>query len=230
MIIIHRIARARLIVLAAAALMLGACGKKSKTGSDAATGKPPVSQLPLNRAGDTAATEKFTVETPDGKRLLTFHAGSGMKIELGEGAGARVLRGTMRDNGKRKYEVEGGPLVAEVKSDADAFKLRTVDGKLLWKVKLDDDKIKISDNEQNENPYVIKMRDDGAKVEENDNAIGEVKFYPDRGRVKVKGADDTELFDGNAARMSVMYAPLLMKRIPDTERSIIMAEIAARGR
>jgi hypothetical protein len=30
--------------------------------------------------------------------------------------------------------------------------------------------------------------------------------------------------------MSVMYAPLLMKRIPDTERSIIMAEIAARGR
>lgn len=232
MIMNDRITRAALVVTMACALMFGACGKKSASDHDGAGGAqtPPPSQLPTTRAADTGTTEKFTVKSTDDKRVAAFHIGSGMKIEIGEGAGARVLRGTMRDNGKRKYEVEGGPLIAEVKSDADAFKLRTADGKLLWKVKLADDKIKISDNEENANPYVIKMREGGAKVEENDAAIGEVKFYPDRGKIKVKGADDAELFEGSSPRMSVMYAPLLMKRIPETERAIIMAELAARGR
>jgi hypothetical protein len=218
-----------LLIMALMTLMLAACGKSEKPKTGTPEPSPP-SQIPTTRSADTGAVRSITVKTPDDKRLVAFHVGGGMKIEIGEGAGSRVLRGTMRDTGKRKYEIEGGPLVAEVKSDEDAFKLRTADGKLLWKVKLTDDKIKISDNEGNLNPYVISMRDDGVKVKENDTDLGEVKVYADRGKIKVKDAAGAELFESNSGAPSAMYAPLLMRRIPDTERYIIMAELAARGR
>ena len=90
---------------------------------------------------------------------------------------------------KRKYTLEGGSQIAEVKAkDADGFKVRTNDGKLLWKVKIAADKIKISDNEENQNAFEIKKKDDGAKIERNETKLGEVKFYKDRQKVKVKDA------------------------------------------
>ena len=49
------------------------------------------------------------------------------------------------------------------------------------------DKIKISDNEENLNAFELKEKQaDGVKVVRNDDRIGEVKFYRDRGKVKVK--------------------------------------------
>ncbi len=182
-------------------------------------------------ASDSGSAARFVVKTPDDKRVVAIHmAGENVKIEIGEGAGARVLRGSMRGTGKRKYEIEGGPLIAEVKADNDAFKIRSADGRLLWKVKLAADKIKISDNEENLNPYVLKLREDGWKVEESESPIGEVKFYADRGKIKVKDNGDAELFESNGDRPSAMYGVMLMRRIPETERSIIMAELVARGR
>jgi hypothetical protein len=47
--------------------------------------------------------------------------------------------------------------------------------------------------------------------------------------VKVKDAADTELFQIDADRLSIAYGVLLLKDIPQTERSIIMAELLARG-
>lgn len=227
------IRRCALPMLVTSLLMIAACGGKEqpKENQTAATGARPTT----TSGADTGAaaneyTDRIKVKTPDDVRVVEIKNGTQTKIEIGPEGSTQVLRGEMRETGKRKYEMEGGKVIAEVKADDGAFKLRTVDGKLLWKVKLADDKIKISDNEENENPYELKMRDDEVKVEENGSEIGKVKFYSDRAKVKVKDASDKELYESNTDKRSTMYGLLLMTRIPETERYIIMAELLARGR
>jgi hypothetical protein len=208
---------------------IAACGSKEKPRNDAPsrTGQTP-GTTPATDADTTS--ESIKIKTSDDKRVVEFKMGNSVKIEIGAEGSAKTMRGELRETGKRKYEMEGGAAVAEVKPDDDAFKVRTPDGKLLWKVKLADDKIKISDNEENQNPYELKFKEEKIKVEENQKPLGEVKFYADRGKVKVSDASDKDLFESNTTRRSAAYGVLLMSRIPENERYIIMAELLARGK
>ena len=133
---------------------------------------------------------------------------------------------------KRKYRrASGGPQLCEVKAGDDGFKLRTSDGKLLWKVKLDTDKIKVSDNEENANPWSLKTKyEDKVKVvDASDKEIAEVRFHPDK--TKVKGADGAELWEcASPRRRSAAFGVLALDRIPEEHRAILMAEILARRR
>jgi len=169
---------------------------------------------------------KVKIKTPDEKDVVEVKFdGNDTKLEYG----GKVLRGA-GDGDKRKYSLEGGSQIAEVKAkDADGFKVRTPDGKLLWKVKIAPDKIKISDNEENQNAYELVKREDGAKIEQNENKLGEVKFYRDRQKIKVKDAADKEVFDGNTDKYSVSYGVLLLDKIPEELRFIIIAELLARN-
>ncbi len=168
---------------------------------------------------------KIKVKTPDDQTVVEVKIDADPKIEY---AGKVVRSETKGD--KRKYTVEGGSQVAEVKiKDADGFKVRTNDGKLLWKIKIADDKIKISDNEENQNAFEIKKKDDGAKIERNETKLGEVKFYTDRQKVKVKDANDAELFDSNTDKFSVAFGALALTEIPEDLRFIIFAELLARN-
>ena len=133
---------------------------------------------------------------------------------------------------KRKYRRgAGGPTVCEVKPGDAGFKLRTTDGKLLWKVKLADDKIKVSDNEENANPYSIKTKypDKAKVVDAAEKELAEVRFGPDK--TKVKGADGAELWvTESPRRRSASFGVLVLERIPEEHRAILMAEILARRR
>jgi uncharacterized protein YkuJ len=178
-------------------------------------------------ASDSDWPEKIKIKTPDDKPIVELkRRGDDIKLEFG----IQVLRGKVKDSGKRKYEPEGGSDIAEVKADDQGFKLRTPDGKLLWKVKIADDKIKISDNEEGQNPYELKFKGDEVKVERNQSKLGEVKFYRDRQKVKVKDAADAEKYESNTDRYSAMYGVLLLSQVPERERYIIMAELLARGK
>lgn len=175
--------------------------------------------------------EKIKLKTPEGERIAEFKLGEdAVKVEFGPEGSVNILKGKLRDDGKRKYEIEGGMVVAEVKGDAGSFKLRGADGALRWKVKLADDKIKISDNEENANPYELKVRESKVDVEEDGAEIGKVNFYSDRGKMKVKDAGGVERYESNTERYSAAYGVLLMERIPETERFVIIAELLARGR
>lgn len=180
-----------------------------------------------NPNSTTSYTTKVKIKTPDDKDVVEIKIGSNdTKIEYN----GKVVRGEMKDSDKRKYVVEGSGQIAEVKmKDADGFKVRTNDGKLLWKIKISDSKIKISDNEENQNAFELVKREDGAKVEQNEKKFGEVKFYKDRQKVKVKDASDKELFDSNTDRYSVAYGVLLLDKIPEELRYIIIAELLARN-
>ena len=224
-----------LIVLAALLLSLTvvACGGASPT-SNAPGGQigdaPP---LPASTGGDDGAAEKIKIKTPDDRLVVEFKPGGAenVKIEYGANEGAQVLRGELGKNDKRKYQLEGGGQIVEVKLGDDGFKVRTPAGALLWKVKISDDKIKISNNEENANPFVLSVKgDDRVKVLQNETEIGEVKFYRDRQKVKVKDAGEQELFESNTDHYSAMYGVLLMQQIPDPERYVIMAELLLRKR
>ena len=189
--------------------------------------------VPNNQTtNQTAPTEtktydtKVKFKTPDDKDVLEIKSdGGNIKLEFG----GKVIRSELKGD-KRKYFYEAGSQIAEVKAkDADGFKVRTTDGKLLWKIKIADDKIKISDNEENQNPFEIKKKDDGAKVEFNGTKLGEVKFYKDREKIKVKDANDQKLFDSNTDKYSVAYGVLLIDKIPEELRFIIIGELLNRN-
>ena len=188
-----------------------------------AVSNPQSNSAPANK--DYAV--KVKIKTPDEKDVVEIKVdGSNTKLEYN----GKVLRGEFKDGEKRKYSIDGGSQIAEVKAkDADGFKLRTIDGKLLWKVKIAADKIKISDNEENQNAYELIRKEDGAKIEQNENKLGEVKFYRDRQKIKVKDAADKEVFDGNTDKYSAAYGMLLLDKIPEEMRYIIIAEILARN-
>jgi hypothetical protein len=172
---------------------------------------------------------KVKVKTPDGKEAVQFKLrGDDIKIEFHSGGEQKVLRLKTESRKKRKYELEGGEIAALVKAKDYGFKVFDTQERLLWKVKIYDDKIKISDNEENKNPYELKLGQDGLKVKGQVH-IGKVNFYPEKPKVKVKDAWDREVFDSKTRRFSAMFGVLLLDKIPEAQRYIIMAEILLRG-
>lgn len=184
------------------------------------------------QANPIAAGEKIKVKTPDDQPVVEFKLRDDrITIEVSTSGASRILRGETNEKDKRKYEWEGGNRVAEVKPNDDGFKVRTPDGNLLWKVKISADKIKISNNEENNNPFELKRKEaDRVKVTLGKTELGEMKFYGDRQKVKVKDANERELFESNTNHASTAYGVLLLQTIPETERYIIMAELLARGK
>lgn len=141
-----------------------------------------------------------------------------------EGQKTRLV-GKMSDSVKRKYRA-GEAVVFETKWDEDGFKLRSPSGSLLYKVKIKDDKIKVSDNEENANPFELKLREgDRIKV----MAPGERELGNVRATL-VEDASGKKRFDVSGRAGSAGYAVLLLDKIPASERYIILAELFSKGK
>jgi hypothetical protein len=134
--------------------------------------------------------------------------------------------------GKRFYRNNAdGAAVAEVKPGDDGFKLRASDEKLLWKVKIAADKIKIADNEEMQHAWTIKIHADHSKVSNpKDVEIGGVKANAETGKIKVKDAADHDVYVVETGKLLSAYGVVLMKDIPEPYRDVIMAELFMRGR
>lgn len=173
----------------------------------------------------------YTINSADGKRVMSIGTmGSDVVIELGEPSVSRTLVGRLKGTDKRRYELKGSGPIAEVKLSGENFKLKSPDGKLLWKVKISEPKVKISDNEENQRPLEIYYKEDHLKVEDNGAKIGSIHLYAQKNEVKVKDATGKELYNCSTTLMSAMFGPLLTNRIPETERAIIMAELLSNAR
>jgi hypothetical protein len=131
---------------------------------------------------------------------------------------------------KRKYAVKSGDIIAEVKYKDDAFKVRKPDGTLLWKIKLYDDKVKISNNEENLNPYEIKLSDtpDKAKLKKNEETLGEIKLKSADKQVEFTLGAKSYYVESD--KLSLAYGALLIEEIPEHIRYIIAAELMAKGK
>ncbi|MFA6957984.1 MAG: hypothetical protein WC538_19115 [Thermoanaerobaculia bacterium] len=181
-------------------------------------------------AAPAAAGGTIALVSADGAKTITVVT-DGSHVEVSITGGARYV-GEL-DGQKRRYRnASSGAAFVEVKSgDNNGFKVRTPDSKLLWKVKVDTDKIKVSDNEENQNPWVLKTKyDDKAKVlDPAEKEIGEVKYYRDSGKAKVKDASGAEVQTSESGRMSPAFGVSLMSGVPEEYRLIVMAELLARG-
>ena len=145
--------------------------------------------------------------------------------------GGQQLVGEPRDSGKRKYSIDGGEVAYEIKPNEEGgFKLRTADGKLLWKVKVSPEKIKISNNEENENPFELKARDGNRTkvVAPGEKELGNVRF--DGAKIDVENAAGQTQFTIASTKPTAAYGVLLLDAIPPQQRAILAAEILARGR
>jgi hypothetical protein len=208
-------------------LMLLGCSERdaSPAPSAAAPAAPTVAAQP-SPAAATGGT--LLVNDIDGKLLWTLRL-DGAHVELTGPDGVRLI-GDQRGD-KRHYRRESdGAAVAEVKSGDGAFKLRSPDSQLWWKVKLASDKIKISDNDENQRPWVLKTGyDDKAKIlDPTEVDVGEVRFYPDR--VKVKDAQGVGRLSIDSTRRSAAFGVLVMAGIPEEQRGMLALELLSRGR
>jgi hypothetical protein len=220
----------RLIAVPALALLLASCQHEAAEAESEAA-PPPAPRASAAAAPAAAQTDgAVTVrrangsqffawsEKPSGEIVIDFVAPDGTK---------GTLRGSPRESGKRKYSVGDGGVLFEVKPGDDlGFKVRMADGKLRWKVKVAADKIKISDNEENKNPFELKTREgDRFKVvAPGDRELGNV-----RADGAVEDASGKTMFTA-AGKKSAAYGVLLLDSIPDLERYIVTAELLSRGR
>jgi len=215
------------ILTATLILLLAACGDEPvETVQPAPVATTQAPATPQNAS---------TVRGADGSEVLTINAsGRGVEVSFLENGTKRTLRGEDKESGKRKYSVDGGPVLFEIKPDDDSegFKLRSPDGKLLWKVKVTPEKIKISDNEENANPFELKMREgDRLKVvAPGDRELGNVRFDRAATKTEIESAGGVTKFVVEGSRPSRAYGVLLLDSIPEVQRYILAAEILSRGR
>lgn len=169
------------------------------------------------------------IDSADGKTHWSItRDGDSVDIDLG----SYHLVGKAKGEKRYYHRKDNGTAVIEVKSGDGSFKLKTPDDKLLWKVKLDERKLKVADNEENAKPYVVKTDDAAkAKVEDaSEQALGEVKLDDAKGRHKLKDAKGAERYTVDNAKRSWSFGVLLIDKIPEEQRLVIVAELLARGR
>ncbi|SIS71188.1 hypothetical protein SAMN05421766_103546 [Zobellia uliginosa] len=114
-------------------------------------------------------------------------------------------------NGRMKYEV---------KFKEESLKLRDEDSELLWKVKIYPDKVKISDNEENENAFEVRPYDDKIKIKRDGEELYRVNL--EGNIVKV---NDKEAYQLSSAQENYVYAILAIEEIPTDHKLFIIAEL-----
>ncbi|TXE11600.1 hypothetical protein FUA26_05905 [Seonamhaeicola algicola] len=129
---------------------------------------------------------------------------------------------------KKKYYNTSGNVVFEIKYKSDGFKLRTANSDLLWKIKLYENKMKISDNEENLNPFEIKFTNtQTAKLVKNDVTLARTSYNSDKNEQIISAENASPEF------YNQKYTPsLLVLKIPemqDNEKQILIKELALKG-
>lgn len=184
-----------------------------------------VGLLPLYSA---PASRLVTLKTGDGATLAEITL-DGPTLKISETK--RVLTGITASSEKRRYTANTGGVAIEVKAtDATGFKVRDSTGKLLWKIKLAETKIKISDNEESIDAFEIAQRDSGITAEKSAKKLGGAAFSTTDHRITVSDANGKTVCTGTAAAASLAPAVLLLPKASPEQKYIIIAELLSRGR
>ncbi len=129
---------------------------------------------------------------------------------------------------KKKYYDASGNTVFEIKYKPDGFKLRTASSQLLWKIKFYDNKLKISDNEENLNPFEIKLTEaNKAKLVKNETTLAKTSYNLEKKEQVLSSENESpEFFNQN-------YSPSLLVSkitdIPNNQKQIIIKELILKG-
>jgi len=135
----------------------------------------------------------------------------------------------MTKSDKKKYYNANDEVVYEVKYKPKGFKLRSASSELLWKIKLYESKVKISDNEENTNPWEIKMvSSKEAKLVKNETEIARTHYDAETFTQSINFEDTS-----NDTTKKDSYSPSFLVEtindIPKDQQKIIMAELKDKG-
>lgn len=219
-----------LAVLALSALT--ACGSDKKSDDNSA-------KQPKTEQADNTSQQGGEVQSPNATNNQQSSKIHEIKSEDGTLVGKIIIDGvdmsfeyagnifSCKIKGEKHKYINNGEEVVIVKhSEAGKFKLKTPDGTLLWKVKIKADKLKISDNEEGENAYEIKLSNaEKAKVKRNDQELGHIKLKD--GKLKIEAGKKIYTINGN--RISLAYGALAAGDISERDQYIIMTELLALG-
>ena len=192
---------------------------------------------PTTPASTSDITAKYKFKTGDDKveALVVKEHSDHETIEVNLDGQVFIMKARMNKPGSRKYKELAGTdektLIAEVKIKDNSFKLVDENDKLLWKVKIKEGKAKISDNEENKNPFVIKKSEDKVKVKDkSEKEIARVKYYADNGKLKLKDMSGKELFiSKDYTKISGAIGVLAIQEIPAKLRAVIACELIKQG-
>ncbi len=164
----------------------------------------------------------YIINNTSGEALADIYLGSDeVSVNLPDG----TLRGVAKRSDKRKY-YDGSKMVYAVKMDDDGFKLRNENERLLWKVKLYPDKLKIANNEEMHGAYEVKLRDEGKlKLEKNEKELKTIRLSE-----SAEGFTVEDKYTIKGFGISLAPGILMINDLKDTEKFIIMAELVQRNR
>ncbi len=177
--------------------------------------KSPNKDRRNNNTEIVAPVTPVTPNTPDNENnmntfgIFVSSKGDATKIQIIDSeviTQKSNLKSKAKNNEKRKYSDASGKVVYDIKYKDDGFKIRTEGDKLLWKVKISEDKIRISDNEDGKNAYEIKKKDNKFKISQNGKDLQEVKK------------------DGSFGN-----AIIELNKIPLAEREVLIGEMLLKG-
>jgi uncharacterized protein YkuJ len=197
--------------------LLGSCKKNENTESTKISNSTNTTETTNNTISNTVSAKNIRIQY-QGNLWATLTMEGEKAVIVYENKNILVHK---RKDDKRKYETDG-VIIKEIKYKEDGFKLRTPEGNLLWKVKLDDNKIKISNNEENKNPFELKMHESGkAKIKLNDTEIAESKLKNNKIAVESKG----KVFEIENQTFDKAYTILGIEEILPQDRLIILVEL-----
>jgi hypothetical protein len=217
-------------------LALAAGCQKEKPLSELASAPPASSSstaAAANAKPSAADAAPVTIFTASGEHAFELTlAANKMTIRYALDGKVRTIEGEQKSTGKRKY-IENGTMIAEVKpGETGGFKVRSADGKtLLWKVKREADKVKVSDNEENAHPFELKTKSDRIEVRDaSGKAIGAVRYDAAKHLAVVEDAAGKPRFNASSEHADRFLGIAILDTIPLPLRAIVMAELSARDR
>ena len=164
------------------------------------------------------AAEKFKVKKGE-EEWLTFRVqDDGWKAE------ASGLTVRIKEKGsKLEFKTSSAEYVMKEKEEGK-FKIYNPDESLLLKVKCDGEKCKVYQSEDDPEPWSIKAKDDNRfKVSKGEKELGQVKFYPDTLKVKVKDPSDVEICSMKSDRLRSAPAVILFTELSEEQKLLLFA-------
>lgn len=182
-------------------------------------------------AAGTTPGERLEIADAAGKPVLVLTRDAD-HVAVSDGAGTPLLLGKRSAPGRTDYRGPDGTPFATAKGDPDVFKLTAPDGRLLRKVKRDEDRIKIADNAENAGAAVLRRRGaDKWELEIDKESLGKVKDDPEPAGAGLKVKDKAGETRYRLANTPLTPLPLvlLIPDLPAGEAQAVMAEGWLRG-
>lgn len=176
----------------------------------------PVAASPADSAKVGAADLRSWDIDKDGVVLVKYELIYSEKHEL---------HGVPKNEDKREYTLDSDQsLLLTAKSAEDSIKILAANGTLHWKVKIDGGQIKISDNDQNANAYVLTTLSSVTRVTAPDgHLIGTVKY--ENGKNVMRDGFDKVIDRMPSKLFRPGYGVILIDGISPPERFAMMCEI-----